>query len=193
MSVRLSVWNQNPSSLRYQVYLIFDIFFGHHAYYSSCLLATMHEAYWWLCLSAILSVFATSNPFRLILLQFTTFHSNLVLETSCYLLDKTCTGCLSPDNEAPPDSSALSPGPKSGRMLSSLSSSSTANTSSSSSTSSTSSCHYVIRWPSECQVLPYRIRHIKSLPSAPEVFYEPTGRTILKVFSLILMDFFFTF
>ena len=38
------------------------------------------------------------------------------------------------------------------------------------------SCQYVIRWPSECQVLPYRIRHIKSLPSSPEIFYEPNGK-----------------
>ena len=32
------------------------------------------------------------------------------------------------------------------------------------------------RWPSECQVLPNRVCHIKSIPSSPELFYEPTGK-----------------
>jgi hypothetical protein len=27
----------------------------------------------------------------------------------------------------------------------------------------------------ECQVLANRVRHIRSLPSSPEIFYEPTG------------------
>jgi len=33
-----------------------------------------------------------------------------------------------------------------------------------------------VRWPSECQVLNERIRHIRSLPSSPEIFYENTGK-----------------
>ena len=99
-------------------------------------------------------------------------------DTSCYLLDKTCSGCLSAsvspgstdDNN---DSGVGSPYNKQKRQ----------ETTTTSSTSSSSSCHYVIRWPSECQVLPYRIRHIKSLPSTPEVFYDPTGmeRLILSL------------
>ena len=32
------------------------------------------------------------------------------------------------------------------------------------------------RWPYECQVLPEKVKHIKSVPSIPEVFYEPTGK-----------------
>ena len=32
------------------------------------------------------------------------------------------------------------------------------------------------RWPYECQVLPNKIKHIKSVPSVPELFYEPTGK-----------------
>ena len=32
------------------------------------------------------------------------------------------------------------------------------------------------RWPYECQVLPHKVRHIRSVPSVPELFYEPTGK-----------------
>ncbi|KOX78681.1 Cytosolic carboxypeptidase NnaD [Melipona quadrifasciata] len=32
------------------------------------------------------------------------------------------------------------------------------------------------RWPTECQVLPERVRHIEYAPSVPEPFYVPTGK-----------------
>ncbi|XP_054002015.1 cytosolic carboxypeptidase 2 [Hylaeus anthracinus] len=32
------------------------------------------------------------------------------------------------------------------------------------------------RWPTECQVLPERVRHIEYTPAVPESFYVPTGR-----------------
>ncbi|KAK1129290.1 hypothetical protein K0M31_020418 [Melipona bicolor] len=32
------------------------------------------------------------------------------------------------------------------------------------------------RWPTECQVLPEKIRHIEYAPSVPEPFYVPTGK-----------------
>ena len=32
------------------------------------------------------------------------------------------------------------------------------------------------RWPAESQVLPQRIKHIRSVPGVPEIFYEPTGK-----------------
>ncbi|XP_078050336.1 uncharacterized protein LOC144476893 isoform X2 [Augochlora pura] len=32
------------------------------------------------------------------------------------------------------------------------------------------------RWPTECQVLPERVRHIEQVPSSPEPFYVPTGK-----------------
>ena len=34
----------------------------------------------------------------------------------------------------------------------------------------------VPRWPCEAQVLPQSIKHIRSVPGVPEVFYEPTGK-----------------
>ena len=74
------------------------------------------------------------------------------------MIDKACSGCLSINDDVNDQ--------KSRRQSSS----------SSPPSAPPSSCHYVIRWPSECQVLPYRIRHIKSLPSAPEVFYDITGK-----------------
>ena len=33
----------------------------------------------------------------------------------------------------------------------------------------------VPRWPAESQVLPETVKHIRSVPGEPEVFYEPTG------------------
>ncbi|XP_033338745.2 uncharacterized protein LOC117227533 [Megalopta genalis] len=32
------------------------------------------------------------------------------------------------------------------------------------------------RWPTECQVLPERVRHVEQAPSIPEPFYAPTGK-----------------
>nr|XP_012234961.1 PREDICTED: cytosolic carboxypeptidase 2 [Linepithema humile]XP_012234962.1 PREDICTED: cytosolic carboxypeptidase 2 [Linepithema humile] len=32
------------------------------------------------------------------------------------------------------------------------------------------------RWPTECQVIPERIRHIEYNPATPEIFYVPTGK-----------------
>lgn len=39
-----------------------------------------------------------------------------------------------------------------------------------------SSWQTVPRWPAESQVLPQRIKHIRSVPGVPEIFYEPTGK-----------------
>nr|XP_012145462.1 PREDICTED: cytosolic carboxypeptidase 2-like [Megachile rotundata] len=32
------------------------------------------------------------------------------------------------------------------------------------------------RWPTECQVLPERVKHIEYIPTVPEPFYTPTGK-----------------
>ena len=56
MSVSLSVLKQIPSDLRYQVYLISDIFF-------------VHPAYWPSCLSAIWSAFMTYKLFSLLIIS----------------------------------------------------------------------------------------------------------------------------
>jgi len=39
-----------------------------------------------------------------------------------------------------------------------------------------SSWQTVPRWPAESQVLPQRIKHIRSVPGVPEIFYEPSGK-----------------
>ena len=92
-----------------------------------------------------------------------------VPETSCYLLDNACNGCLSSDSDASKTADKESVCQKSPGFPAP-----------SSAQSSSSSCHYIVRWPSECQVLPYRIRHIKSLPPTPEVFYDSTGQSVTK-------------
>lgn len=34
------------------------------------------------------------------------------------------------------------------------------------------------RWPTECQVLEERVKHINYAPAAPEAYYTPTGREV---------------
>ena len=48
----------------------------------------------------------------------------------------------------------------------------------------------VPRWPAESQVLPETVKHIRSVPGEPEVFYEPTGTAseILKCQSVFLYN-----
>ena len=92
----------------------------------------------------------------------------------CYLLERACTGCLG--SPAPAPGPALcSPGLKPRHRLAS-SHPPSASSSPAGGAGAGAGCQYVVRWPSECQVLPHRIRHIKSLPSAPEVFYDSTGK-----------------